>query len=232
MKREAMASRVSIVTNSQGTRTGVSLGESYPALARRELTALGFDVQLLVMSGWSIVDVNAQLENVLLFEPDLVLVQIGIVECTRRILSRREKNLLSVVPGGWRVTRWLHDRRAPVVRVRRRLGIDAREVKLPLFEAEVERLVAAIGETGAELVLLEIPSLPAGHDADYLPHGNEDIEAYNRVLRKHRAQELLRRSDPLDELFQEQSVHLSPAGHLLAAERLVAIVSDRLEIIA
>jgi hypothetical protein len=59
------------------------------------------------------------------------------VEATQRILSTREKHIITALPLGWRLTEQLFRRRAVVLRARRRLGLSARVMLLATFERPV-----------------------------------------------------------------------------------------------
>jgi hypothetical protein len=118
--------RVLIASNSQGTGAGVPMGSNYPAIVR---DALGdaCDVHWLLMSGWTLRDLDTHLdENVIAIEPRIVIIQFGIVECTRRILSETEKRIVSRLPFGRKVTRAMHASRARVLMARRRLRVETR----------------------------------------------------------------------------------------------------------
>lgn len=219
--------RVFILANSQGTAAGVELAKTYPMLVRDEL-APEHEVHVLAFSGWSIADFNRHLDNVVGLEPGLVVVQVGIVECSRRILSTREKHVLSFVPGSRHLTRFLHDRRRRVVLARHRLGLDTRLFTPAQFEAELKALVKRVNAAGADVLLLEIPPFGTAYERRHFPLINEDIELFNQVIRGFDSVDLLKSDDPLEDLWVEGTVHLNAEGHRLFAARLREIVYARM----
>lgn len=225
-----MREKVSIVSNSQGTSRGVKLGESYPAVFAARSPEL--NVQFLAMSGWTIRNLREHLENVLLFGPRIAALQFGIVECTRRILSEREKALLGLVPGGRRITYALHYRRAAVVRARRRLHLDAQVLSPEEFREDLQAVLSTLASGDIEPLLLEIPPLPARHEEHRLPFVNEDIATYNDVLREFGSEPLLTEHDIVGPIWQEGTVHLNAEGHRIAADRLAQLLAPRLHRVA
>ena len=220
--------RIVIVANSQGTAAGsgagwLEEGEEYPELIRRTVCS-DHEVVSFARSGWSIRDFLAHAEEITDLRPDLVVVQIGIVECTQRILSEREKAFFYRLRGGRQVTRWLHDRRNAVIAWRRRLGITTRLVPIGEFAAALDTLAARLTKDGARLLFVEIPRFGTAYERAHFPGINRDIAQYNAVIRAHRSIEALRADDDLDEIWQPGTVHLTREGHCLFATRMIEAV--------
>jgi hypothetical protein len=221
-----MTERVSLIANSQGTSRGIAYGESYPALFMAAVPDL--TVQILAMSAWSFQDVVVHFENVLLFRPRIAIVQLGIIECTRRILSEREKAFFLLLPGGRRATFALHHRRMQVIRLRRRLHIDTR-VSTPVdFRSHVGRVLDKFSKGDIEPMLLEIPPFSPAYEERYYPFINEDVELFNEVLREFGAVPFLDDRDVAGPIYQEGTVHFNVEGHRLVADRLVDLIRGRL----
>jgi lysophospholipase L1-like esterase len=216
-----------LATNSQGTALGVAAGASYPELVRDAL-APQHDVSIAAESGWSIRDFNAAVDRLLTPVPDLVVVQIGIVECSRRILSTFEKRVLARVPRSAKLTKFLHNRRQAVVLLRNRLHLDTRLFGLREFNDEVAQFAAGIAAAGVDLMILEIPRFGDDYERRYFPLINEDIELFNAVLRRHGAVPFVTPDDSGDEIWQAGTVHFSRRGHELAAARLADLIVPRL----
>lgn len=213
--------RIVLAANSQGTEMGVAPGENYPERVRR-LLAGTHEVELVLESGWTIREFNAHVDRLLASSPDVVVLQAGIVECARRILSEREKRMLARVPGSSRLTKLLHDHRPAVIRLRQRLRLDTRVCGVEEFERELAGLRDALAAGGAALLPLEIPQFAPEYAARHFPLVNEDIDLFNSVLRRFGAVEWLRPEDDLAAAWQPGTVHLTPEGHRRAAARLVA----------
>lgn len=218
--------RIALLSNSQGTAAGVEPGEHYPALVRDALSE-EHELHLLVVSGWSLRDFIAHAGTVTDIRPDLVIVQIGIVESARRILSRAEKRLLRPLGRPGRAfTRVLHGHRKAVIRARRRLRIDARMYSPEAFDRDLGDLVSALRSSGADVMLLEIPQFTPTYERDHYPHIREDVALFNDVLHRHGAVPFFD-GDVDDALWQPGTVHLTPEGHRLAAARIVELVRER-----
>jgi hypothetical protein len=219
--------RVVLLGNSQSTATGVQPGESYPSLLRRELLP-AHEFHPLAMTGWSVRDFNTHLENVTMVEPDLVVMQVGIVECSRRILSEREKRALARLPRSNLLTKALHDRRQSVIRFRNRIGADTRLFTPAEFDREVAALTKTLGAAGADVVLLEIPPFGPRYEEIHFPLINDDIRIFNEVLRRHGAVPTIGAHDDLESLWQVGTVHFNRAGHELRASRVLERIGKRL----
>jgi hypothetical protein len=214
--------RILVVANSQGTDAGLQPGRSYPRLLAAAV-APRHEVVDWSRSGWDVERFVEELPVLRAEDADVVVVQVGIVECVQRILSTGEKRFFRVVPLGDRFTKLLHDRRPAVVRLRRRLGIPARLYSTERFAAAVAALERGLAEAGTRVVLLEIPRLPDAHAARWFPFANDDIERFNAVLRSLGAVPFVDAAHDAS-LWQPATVHLSDAGHAAAAARLQRLV--------
>lgn len=223
--------KIFLLGNSQATAAGVSLNESYAALVAQALDK-PHEFHVLAMSGWSIGDFRAHLDNVLLVTPDLVVVQVGIIECARRILSEREKRLIGAVPYSLCFTKWLHDNRQAVIRARHRLGIDTRLFSTAQFEHELALVIERLRAACAEVLLLEIPAFGERYEARHYPMINEDVERFNVVLRRHGAVPLFSDGDDLETLYQPGTVHFTALAHRRAAARVLELITNAASIAA
>jgi len=223
--------RIAVVANSQGTATGVQPEEAYPERLRA-LLAPEHEVIPYAVSGWAIRDFNEHVAEVLALKPDLVVLQVGIVECSRRILSAREKRVLGRIRGSARLTKWLHGRRQTVIVWRSRLRIDTRLYAVPEFAEEVARLLLALRAGAVDVLVLETPQFGSGYERLHFPLINEDIELFNRVLRRHGSVAMLAPGDDAETIWQTGTVHFDTEGHRLVAERLAARLSRRDAVVA
>jgi hypothetical protein len=178
------------------------------------------------MTGYTVRDFNVHVENITRLRPDLVVLQVGIVECARRILSVREKEILLAVPGGRRITKALHDRRRQVIVLRERLARTTRLYSPEEFRAELGVFQERITAVGAHLRLLEIPTFSDGYASKHFPFVNEDIALFNRVLREEGAVPFLGEAGIKDDIWQSGTVHLTQQAHDLAADELVSAVEE------
>jgi hypothetical protein len=219
--------RVAIVSNSQGTAAGVAHGRHYPALVRDALAG-EHELHFLVVSGWSIGDFNLHIDTLVDARPDLVVVQIGIVEAARRILSTAEKRVLRKLGrAGQKLTKLLHDRRQSVIRTRRRLRIDARMYTPERFDRELGAFLATLRNAGADVLLFEIPPFSSEYERLWYPHISDDLATFNDVLRRHGAVPLLPPDADTFAIWQPGTVHFTPEGHRLVADRVTSLVRVR-----
>lgn len=220
-----MKKRVYLLSNSQGTRAGLMEDEkSYPQLLKEILPEIEF--HYLLISGKLITDFYSNLENLLLVHPDLVIFQTGITDCARRILSDREKKILSLIPLSRVITKFLHDHRKTVIKLRNRLGINTRSVSLGQFEQTHKKIHASLTAHNIKVLYLEIPNFSQKYEDQYYPLINEDIEIYNKILRNYGARSLFNSSDDILSIWQSETVHWNASGHVFVAQRLVKMIHE------
>lgn len=221
--------RIVLVTNSQGSSLGVPMGSNYPSVLQ-ELLGPDFDLHWLLISGWTVRELITNLaDNVLVWKPDLLVVHLGMVECSQRILSVREKNFMSLLPFGRSITAFLHRRRRQVLRCRHRLGISTRVVPPGEFAAAIREIEARAAEHGIRTLFLPtFKFADAGASLDH-PFVNEDIEQYNRMLPGYGEvpADILNQYG-LSTIYQSQNVHFNENGHRVVAEILAAALRKKL----
>ncbi len=219
------ARRALIVSNSQGTSVGVPVGANYPVLTNKLLSP-DYDVRWLSVSGWTISDILANLDdNVIALKPSLAVFQIGIVESAQRILSAREKTLLSLLPFGRRVTAALHKRRADVLRLRHRIGLSTRTMSPAEFARQVRQLTEILQSHGIRHLFLNIPPFSDGGQSIGHPYINSDVSSYNLILGSFEHLSLPAFSPSQ---YQPGTVHFTVEGHAMIADLLAADIRRRL----
>ena len=216
--------RISLLCNSQGTAAnGVPLNAHYPFLLRKLLMD-EHEIHGMLMSGWSIVDFNDRLDSVFFAEPELVILQVGIVECSPRILSRREKAVIGALPYHMTLTGWLHRRRNRVIEVRRRLGITTRLVEPDEFERLLSDFLTKMDSHGIRLLVAEIPRFPTEHEERHFPSGNNHIDEYNEIIRTFDSLSMLDEDTNSPELWIPGTVHFTRKGHEATASTLAQAI--------
>lgn len=224
---ERVRIRVSLLSNSQGTSAGVAAGEAYP-VRLRTLLGSAYEVHWLLMSGWTIADLRPHLrDNVVALEPDVVVLNYGIVEAAQRILAPRAKRVLATTPWGRWITGALHARRSSVLRLRERAGVQTRLMAPGSFAEMVVAIAAELEAAGIAVLFLEMPEIPDGGAALRHPFVNDDIRLFNSLLPAGKTIRLPAVA-PEGSLLQDGTVHFSPMGHLVVAETLAAAISNRM----
>lgn len=103
--------RVLILTDSLGLPRNkpecVSYDETWPAIIKKTQ----FDILSLSVGGWTTADFKKCIKYYQAFNPDLLIIQIGIVDCAPRFVTKKEKFLLeNFTFFGNRVLGWLNKR--------------------------------------------------------------------------------------------------------------------------
>lgn len=223
------APRILLASNSQGTSAGVSQEQNYPSILQEKLGP-EFEVHRILISGWTLRDLsNSLTDNVISIAPDCVVMHFGIIESAQRILSNGEKRFLSLLPGGGRITGFLHRNRAAVLKLRHSLGLQARQVSLREYSASVRDVADCLGKLQIPYLFLRTPLFPDDGDAVGHPFINQDVTTFNGVLDGYASIpiEACAGGWTMDD-YQPGTVHFSAAGHRKIAELLMREIMDRL----
>lgn len=208
-----------LVTNSQGTSRGLDEGETYPGLIQKKIDEIEFHFWL--KGGGTVKEFDDHKENILRPNPDLVFFQVGIVECTRRILSNRAKHFFKALPKGQIITKLIHDYRNKVIRLRNFLGLNTRKMTPEEFDRRLDNLVGTLQDRGIQCALAKIPRFTEDYQDEFFPYINEDIELYNSVLEKYDAFPLVKNNIMKRDWLVEGTVHFNQKGHRKIAEKMV-----------
>lgn len=161
------------------------------------------------------------------WRPDALVLQVGHVDCAPRPLTRRERNLLSLVRPARlqaRIIRFIHDHRPAIIRWR---GLK-QFTPLPRFQASLMELLDATAQAECGVVILPITHVTARAEVRE-PFYNREIDRYNVVLRSGGLRpgvlfiepgDLFAGLAPEDYAAAPESVHWNDAGHERVARRL------------
>ena len=127
-----MKKKVYIISNSQGTSVGVSEGENYPSLLSK-YDKNEYEFHWMLMSSWNIENFFNYIENIISIKPDFLIVQIGIIDCAPRILSKKAKYFFKGIPFGNHFSKTLHLLRTEIIQIRRFFKFETFDVPLPRF---------------------------------------------------------------------------------------------------
>lgn len=164
------------------------------------------------------------------FEPHLVIVQLGIVDCAPRYFRRFESKVIGNLPA---VVRKPMIALAKKIRSRRH---DRAYVSAPAFEANVSRYLERCERAQvARVILIGIP-LPDMRGLGHNPQLKVAVENYNRILaRLAAARAKVDFIDPLrpeaaeSALYVEDGYHLSPHGHAVVFGAISDVLRPREE---
>jgi lysophospholipase L1-like esterase len=221
--------RIALISNLQGTSAGVEPLENYPVVLRSILDRK-HELLAFCLSDWSILDFNNHIDLILDTEPELVIAQIGIIECARRILSNRAKTFYRWLPGGRHVTKFLHKHRQAIIRFRTRLGMNAYRISTEEFRKGLESFCNALQKRRkTKILFFKIPRFAKDYEKVHYPYLNEDIDKYNSILREYGAVSIFEEDDDLLSIWQPGTVHFNAEGHERVAERIDEIIDRYLK---
>ncbi|MEN7432876.1 SGNH/GDSL hydrolase family protein [Chromobacterium sp. TRC.1.1.SA] len=163
------------------------------------------------------------------YNPDLVVLQLGICDCSPRVLHKRTAAYVYRLPFGlgWRLSSWLEAWR----------GRKASNCLVPLAAYERNLRGYLVRAAAHDARVIALSTLPASRRlASKNPHIGQQIDAYNAVLDRLAAQfPCLRVLHPfldmtlIDELFVDDGYHLNEQGARCIAAALEPLVLEALE---
>jgi acyl-CoA thioesterase I len=222
--------RVLVVGNSvsQPLADGVA---AYPqrleALAGQRCT-----IQTLIRGGATLDDFDAEVISAIeTFNPDVVVLQVGINECAPRPLGRSGRARLARLRPLWlrqRVIAFLHRYRSQIIKLRGVKQLTSAED----FAAAVQRVISAARRRGSVTLILPITRIPAAAEVR-TPFTNREVARYNAVLasladdsvRWVSEAELFDQAVPEDFCAGPQTVHLAASAH----ETLARFIAEWLD---
>ena len=221
--------RIMLIGNSQATSAGLPLGHNYPSLIRDYLGD-EFEVHWWLASGWTAKDYARYLDdNICSLAPDIVIMHLGIIECAQRILSPWQKKILAKLPLGRILTRFMHNHRWTILKLRQRLNFSTRMASPVEFEEAIKSIVELLEEHGIRLLILRIPSFRDSGVGVRHPFINSDIARYNKILDAHGAISIDQANRmQADDFYQLGTVHFSSEGHSQIAKVLVSRLKELL----
>lgn len=209
----------------------ISAEETYGYMASQELR----DHQVITIAKYSNdTAIQSQIKNLEAIKrasPDVVVIQLGIVDCAPRIFSKREKTLISTLPHSFRD--WLIG-----VLSRKRRGLTTWfpkvYVKRKDFKKNMEVILDFVEKCGAVPVLIIIAKTSEENNArsyNFL----KNIREYNAVLREL-AQEkgialidLYRLVDEDPACLLPDGIHLSKRGSCTLTKEIVRCITHIME---
>jgi lysophospholipase L1-like esterase len=174
----------------------------------------------------TIVDIRSEIGEIVLYEPKVVILHIGIVDCAPRIFSKKEKIMYSRFP---RILRDFVIRN----RKKRRTNIQGKNplrkvyVNPELFKKTYLEVISMLRQELCDLRIIIIPISGYLNRLELKSKGfKHNIDLYNQLLYQISNEtncELLNNSDMLlsSEYYVDDYYHLSETGHIAFFERLL-----------
>ena len=171
-----------------------------------------FKTHQLSIGGATIVDLKSQINYLKMYEPDLIVVQCGIVDCAPRALTKYESYVLNKYSFTRKLLKWCSPWILKLLRKRGRTYTN--EVS---FRGVVKKFRIEFGEK-----MYWIGIVPSAKEYEVkVPGVSENIKKYNKILKEELGTNLLDVSEMLPEHIMSDFHHLNVAGHKYIAEKLI-----------
>lgn len=177
-----------------------------------------FEVKSLSIGGGIIKDFTSQLEYLKMYEPDVVIVQIGIVDCAPRALTKLENHLINK----YYLTRKLANKLLPRYShfLRRNRGISYTTLK------DYARGLSRIEKTFSCNVYA-IPILRASKSyEEFLPGISKKITAYNTTLKSIFENNYIDLVSFDQGFIMSDNIHLNKSGHSYMAKIISRLLNS------
>jgi len=178
--------------------------ETWPELFRRNYPQL--ELHKVCLGGATTKEILGQIDYHKLFNPDLVIVQVGIVDCAPRFLTRKELLFMRLLPFSKYILKSLNNKNVKRIR-----GVTYTSKKQ--FKSNIEKINKSFD---CKVVFIGI--LPASfHYENQLPGVIKNITDYNHLLSQY---EFLDTNGFPQEGIMSDYHHLNPLGNQILFESL------------
>jgi len=215
-------------------RKGVEQSETYGVILQNYLMnelKSKIDVEILAYPYKTIIDAQSDIDNILSYSPDYIIVHIGLNDCAPRLLS---KNTRAFLDGRHRVAQFVIRRILRIVRkpwICLTMGTKKYTIETD-FESYLNTFIEAISlNTSAKIIVLTIPM--ADRDTEYkTPHISYYVNRYNILIRKIANKfnvdlcDAFLISQTFGECIYIDHSHFGVDGHKLIAKNLLKIIKD------
>lgn len=179
-------------------------GETWPQILKKE----GFEIYQVSIGGATSTDLLKQAHYHLSFNPDIVLIQVGIVDCAPRFATKFEIEFLTRIPFGKIILRKIN---SPKIRNKRKISY----VHVHTFARNLKKIEAIF--SGQVFFLTILPS-----NLQYektLPGISEQIEKFNKVIYTHK--NIIDLSRITSDGIMSDFHHLNKEGHSFVAREII-----------
>lgn len=171
--------------------------QTWPYLLKKS----GYEIHQCSIGGATSTDLLRQAHYYKSFNPDIIIVQVGIVDCTPRFINRKEKYLLTKIPKiGNRLIGILNN---PNLRKRRKITYISREKFLENIKS-----IKKLFNHRSRVFFVEIIG-GQGYDS-LLPGVYDNIEVYNNLL--YKVSEVIEYNH--EDITMNDYHHLNEKGHI------------------
>ena len=150
------------------------------------------------------------------YDPDIIILQVGIVDCASRVLGEGTVKIISILPIiNVLIKKFIKKFHKPLQRLRNITYVRQNE-----FRKNLEALKSLFN--GAEFIV--IPIAPASNDyIDFMPKISENIKTYNSILEDVFPKKVLSnvyKQHPIEHLILDDYHHLSIGGHKVVSSEV------------
>jgi len=196
--------KVLIVTDSLGlprpTPERVEPEETWP-----ELLSQHFDVTRFSSGGATIKDLFSQIEYMKMYNPDVVFIQSGIVDCAPRAFSKFENEFINK----FRVTRYLSSKflnKQRIIRLRKTRNTTYSTL------AQFEEFIKRFNNSFPKVYWVEIVPANDAYEA-VVPGIKRNVERFNKLIKDNAGGRWISTSDFSDSDIMSDHIHLSKTGN-------------------
>ncbi|MBB4806598.1 lysophospholipase L1-like esterase [Chryseobacterium defluvii] len=182
--------------------------ETWPELLKKE----NYHIHQVSIGAATSSDILTQVHYHKTFNPDIVIIQVGIVDCAPRFATKFEVEILRRIPRlGSKILRKINN---PELRAKRNISY----VSLSAFKNNLKNIKAVFK---CEVAFLTI--LPANDDYEkILPGVKEKIHHYNQAIKAYDHIDL---NDMPGDGIMSDHFHINPKGHLFILTKIKHFLS-------
>ena len=166
-------------------------------------------------------------DNLAVFEPHVVIIQLGIVDCSPRLFGRKQAFVLSKLPDFLRsmIINIFSKHRLLLTKIRPKVYVSQN-----IFEQSIDLLFKKISSLGSKAICISIASTNDRNNRRSY-HFDENIKRYNSILQNRCHQFSFEYLDfytatSENSFLLDDGIHINSSGH----DFLTARISDLLEI--
>lgn len=177
----------------------------------------------------TIVNVRSELNEIILYEPKVVIFQIGVVDCAPRIFSKRERYLIGKLPSILRNI-IINKRKEKRNLIQSKNSLSKVYVKPTTFVQTYVDVINFLHNEIPDVKIILIPIVGFLKGLEVKSSGfNDNIELYNKFITKISEETVCHTLDILDlltceECFIDDFYHLSEKGHEVIFKKLVKFI--------
>ena len=224
--------RILFLGNSQGTAAGLDGADfwlNYPHLIQKKLKNINCIYWVTSDNSLARID-NLFRETIKQHQPELVILQCGIIEAGLRILPRKIKDFLKCFWLGRGLTFVIHQNQQKWLKLLQFLGLYFFESSPHDVAEQLQSIINKCRENKINnLIFISLPLLSNNRLRKVTPNNNRFIVHYNEILAQVTQKNhipvvnpfLGNRDKTLNSLYLSDTVHFSVAGHRLIAKNIL-----------